>query len=129
MRLQTFEPAGPVGTGIWEAVTGPVATNTYAKEIDGASGKRGTGDFVTSLFLKPPPPRGIGMLCAATDVDSYAEVRVTRDDPHGDAEDRRRGARPREDRRRLRAARASGTRRIGAGRRPARFLFSARWSA
>ena len=77
VRLKTFEPPGPVGTGIWEAVTGPVATNTYAKEIDGVTGKRGTGDFVTSLFLKPPPPHGIGMLCAATDVDSYAEVRVT----------------------------------------------------
>ena len=77
VRLQTLEPGGPVGTGIWEAVTGPVATNTYAKEIDRAVGQRGTGDFVTSLFLKPAPPRGIGMLCAATDVDSYVEVRVT----------------------------------------------------
>ena len=77
IRLQTFEPPGPVGTGIWEVVTGPVATNSYAKEIDGVIGKPGTGDFVTSLFLKPPPPRGIGMLCAATDVFSYSEVRVT----------------------------------------------------
>jgi alkaline phosphatase D len=77
VRLQTFEAPGPVGTGIWEVVTGPVATNTYAKEIDGVIGRPGTGDFVTSLFLKPPPPRGIGMLCAATDVYSYSEVRVT----------------------------------------------------
>jgi alkaline phosphatase D len=77
VRLQTLEPPGPVGTGIWEVVTGPVATNTYAKEIDAAIGKPGTGDFVTSVFLKPPPPRGIGMLCAATDVFSYSEVRVT----------------------------------------------------
>ena len=30
-----------------------MATNTYAKEIDSAIGAKGTGDFVTSLFLKP----------------------------------------------------------------------------
>ena len=78
IRLQTLEPPGPVGTGIWEVVTGPVATNSYAKEIDATIGKPGTGDFVTSLFLKPPPPRGIGMTCAATDVFSYSEVRVTK---------------------------------------------------
>jgi phosphodiesterase/alkaline phosphatase D-like protein len=77
VRLKTLEQGGPVGTGIWEVVTGPVATNTYAQEIDAAIGRRGTGDLVTSLFLKPAPPRGIGMLCAATDLDSYAEVRVT----------------------------------------------------
>ena len=28
VRLQTFGAGGPVGTGIWEVVTGPVATNT-----------------------------------------------------------------------------------------------------
>ena len=77
IRLQTLESGGPVGTGIWEAVTGPVATNTYAKEIDRAIGAKGTGTLVTSLFLKPPPPRGIGMACAATDVFSYSEVVVT----------------------------------------------------
>ena len=77
VRLQTLEVPGPVGAGIWEVVTGPVATNTYAKEIDAAIGKPGTGDFVTSLFLKPAPPRGIGMMCAATDQPSYGEVRVT----------------------------------------------------
>jgi phosphodiesterase/alkaline phosphatase D-like protein len=78
VRLQTLEASGPVGTGIWEVVTGPVATNTYAREVDAAVGRRGTGDFVTSLFFKPRPPRGLGLLCAATDVDSYAEVDVTR---------------------------------------------------
>ena len=76
IRLQTLE-GPPIGTGIWEAVTGPVATNTYSKEIDSAIGAKGTGDFVTSLFLKPAPPRGIGMACAATDVLSYSEVVVT----------------------------------------------------
>jgi alkaline phosphatase D len=77
VRTQTLE-GPPNGTGMWEVVTGPVATNTYAKEIDLAlGGKSGYGDLVTALFLKPAPPAGIGMLCAATDVDSYAEVTVT----------------------------------------------------
>jgi alkaline phosphatase D len=78
VRKQTLEAGGPIGTGFWEVVTGPVATNTYAKEIDSAlGGKPGFGDLVTSLFLKPPPPLGIGMRCAATDVFSYSEVKVT----------------------------------------------------
>ena len=78
VRFQTLEAGGPQSTGIWEVVTGPVATNTYAKEIDLAlGGKSGFGDLVTSLFLKPPPPVGIGMRCAATDVYSYAEVKAT----------------------------------------------------
>ena len=76
VRLQTLE-GPPIGTGIWEAVTGPVATNTYAKEIDSVIGAKGTGDFITSLFLKPAPPAGIGMPCAATDVFSYSQVVVT----------------------------------------------------
>ena len=78
IRTKTLEPGGPTGTGMWEVVTGPVATNTYAKEIDNAlGGKAGFGDLVTSLFLKPAPPAGLGMRCAATDVYSYAEVKVT----------------------------------------------------
>jgi phosphodiesterase/alkaline phosphatase D-like protein len=78
IRTKTLEPGGPVSTGMWEVVTGPVATNTYAKEIDNAlGGKQGFGDLVTALFLKPSPPVGIGMRCAATDVYSYAEVKVT----------------------------------------------------
>ena len=31
IRSQTFAPGGPVGTGIWEVVTGPVATNTLCE--------------------------------------------------------------------------------------------------
>ncbi len=76
VRLQTLE-GPPLGTGIWEVVTGPVATNTYAKEIDAVVGVPGTGDFVTALFLKPQPPLGVGLQCAATDVFSYSEVVVT----------------------------------------------------
>ena len=77
VRTQTLEPGGPVGTGILEAVTGPVATNTFAKEVDATLGSAGGGNAVAALFLKPAPPRGIGLRCAAIDVYSYAQVRVT----------------------------------------------------
>jgi alkaline phosphatase D len=77
-RLATFpEEGGPTNTGINEMVTGPVATMTFAKEIDGAAGREGAGDLITSAFLKQPPPNGPGMVCAATDVFSYTEVTVT----------------------------------------------------
>jgi alkaline phosphatase D len=77
VRTQTLEPGGPIGTGILEAVTGPVATNTFAKEVDATLGSAGSGHAVAALFLKPAPPRGIGLRCAAIDVYSYAQVRVT----------------------------------------------------
>jgi phosphodiesterase/alkaline phosphatase D-like protein len=77
VRLRTFEPPGPVGTGMLEAITGPVATNTFAREIDATLGAPGTGSLLNALFFKPAPPRGIGMRCAASDVFSYAQVRVT----------------------------------------------------
>jgi phosphodiesterase/alkaline phosphatase D-like protein len=77
-RLSTFpEEGGPVDTGIMEMVTGPVATMTFAKEIDGAAGREGAGDLVTSAFFKQPPPNGPGMQCASTDVYSYTQVKVT----------------------------------------------------
>ena len=76
VRLRTLE-APPEGTGIWEAITGPVATNTYGRNIERALGRIGASDLVTSLFLKPAPPVGIGLSCAAIDVFSYSEVVVT----------------------------------------------------
>lgn len=69
--------APPDGTGIWEVVTGPVATNTFAKEIDGFLGQKGAGTAIGALFFKPPPPNGLGMRCAALDTYSYAQVTVT----------------------------------------------------
>jgi len=78
VRLATLEAGGPVESGIVEVVTGPVATNTFAREIDSAIGVPGAGRLVSSLLLKPAPPRGIGMRCVAPDVFSYAEVEVTR---------------------------------------------------
>ena len=61
IRTDTFAPGGPDGTGIWEVVTGPVATNTYAKEIDSFLGAPGFGAVVTGAFFKPAPPRGLGL--------------------------------------------------------------------
>jgi alkaline phosphatase D len=77
IRSQTFAPSGPVGTGIWEVVTGPVATNTYAKEIDDFLGSPGFGAVVTGAFFKPAPPNGLGLRCAQTDTYGYAQVTVT----------------------------------------------------
>ena len=65
------------GSGIWEVVTGPVATNTFAKEIDGYLGQKGAGTAIGALFFKPAPPNGLGMRCAALDTYSYSEVTVT----------------------------------------------------
>ena len=67
----------PEGSGIWEVVTGPVATNTFAKEIDGFLGTPGAGTAIGALFFKPPPPNGMGMRCAALDTYSYSQVMVT----------------------------------------------------
>lgn len=67
----------PESYGIWEAVTGPVATNTFAKQIDGTLGVGGAGTAIAALFFKPAPPNGMGMRCAAIDTYSYAQVTVT----------------------------------------------------
>jgi len=76
VRYSTLGSA-PKGSGIWEVVTGPVATNTFAREIDGFLGQKGAGAAIGALFFKPPPPNGMGMRCAALDIYSYAEVSVT----------------------------------------------------
>lgn len=77
IRKTTFEAPGPVSTGIWEVVTGPVATSTYAKKIESALGAPGAGRLITSLFLEPSPPTGLGLRCAATDTYGYAQVAAT----------------------------------------------------
>ena len=53
----------PESSGIWEVVTGPVATNTFAKEIDATLGQKGAGIAIGALFFKPQPPNGSA--CAA----------------------------------------------------------------
>ena len=75
VRYKTF--GTPEGSGMWEVVTGPVATNTFAKEIDGYLGQKGAGTAIGALFFKPAPPNGMGMRCAALDTYSYSEVTVT----------------------------------------------------
>ena len=77
VRLNTLGGARPVGTGMWEVVTGPVATNTQNVEVDRTLGKKGLGSAIVALFYKPAPPLGVGMKCASADVYSYAEVKVT----------------------------------------------------
>ncbi len=69
--------ATPESYGIWEVVTGPVATNTFSKEIDDFLGQKGAGTAIGALFFKPAPPNGMGMRCAALDTYSYAQVTVT----------------------------------------------------
>ena len=75
IRYRTF--GGVESSGMWEVVTGPVATNTFAKEIDNYLGQKGAGTAIGALFFKPPPPNGMGMRCAALDTYSYAQVSVT----------------------------------------------------
>jgi alkaline phosphatase D len=76
VRYTTLEPAGVKDSGIWDFATGPVATRTFAKEIDDTIGRPGTANLVRGAFFKPQPPNGVGMRCAALDVYSYAEIRV-----------------------------------------------------
>lgn len=39
VRLRTLEQGGPINSGMFEFVTGPVATKTFSKEIDDAVGR------------------------------------------------------------------------------------------
>ncbi len=77
-RYNTLGGPGVEDSGILDVTTGPVATANYSLEIDGATGIPGSGGLIQSLFLKPAPPAGIGMQCAATDQFSYAEVAVSK---------------------------------------------------
>jgi alkaline phosphatase D len=77
IKYTTLEDAGVKDSGIWDFATGPVATRTFAKEIDNALGRPGTADLVRNAFFKPTPPNGIGMKCASIDTYSYAQIKVT----------------------------------------------------
>lgn len=76
-RLNTLGDGGVKNSGILDVTTGPVATESYSGEINAAVGNPQAGTLVHNLFFKPPPPQGVGMQCAATDVFSYAETKVT----------------------------------------------------
>ena len=72
---RTLESGGPVGTGMSEAVVGPVASLTFRGALGSASAALG---FTNELF-KPPRPDGLGMVCAQPSVYSYADTLVTSD--------------------------------------------------
>jgi alkaline phosphatase D len=78
VRLQTLGPGGPVNTGITEVTTGPIATKTYAGEINGTVGSESAATQIRALFFNPPPPSGVGMQCSGLDEFSYAEVSVAK---------------------------------------------------
>ena len=85
VRLRTFAgekapanaPAGPTDTPYSDYVTGPVATNTFWKEIDSPVDSPGAGKLLSQAFFSPAPPQGVGMACSQGDVFSYAEVEVS----------------------------------------------------
>ena len=77
-RLQTLEAGGPVNTGITEVTTGPVATKTYAGEINGTVGSTTAATSIRAFFFNAPPPTGVGMQCSGLDQFSYAEVAVSK---------------------------------------------------
>ncbi len=78
VRLKTLEPGGPVDTGITEVTTGPVATKTFAGEINDAVGSTSAATAIRAFFFNAPPPTGVGMKCSGLDQFSYAEVEVSR---------------------------------------------------
>ena len=70
--------APPIDTPYQDFVIGPVATNTQWAEVDDVTGASGDGELVSDLFYRPDPPGGMGMQCSQGDVNSYAEVTVTK---------------------------------------------------
>lgn len=76
-RFNTLGGGGVKNSGILDVTTGPVATENYSGEIGTATGNESAGPLIQGAFLKPQPPAGVGMKCAATDQFSYAEVEVS----------------------------------------------------
>lgn len=81
-RFATFpSQGGPTNSGILDVTTGPVATMTFSREIDGATGRQGSGPLVDGLFFDHQPtgqtPPGPGMKCSVINTFSYGEVTVT----------------------------------------------------
>ena len=71
-------PAAGSPTGMHELITGPIATNTFSKEIQGATGSASAGGLVQGAFLAQPPPNGVGTECANVDTYSYAVVNINK---------------------------------------------------
>ncbi len=81
-RFKTFpSDGGPTNSGILDVTTGPVATMTFSREIDGAINRPGAGALVDALFLDHQPTAatlpGVGMQCSVINTFSYGEVTVT----------------------------------------------------
>jgi alkaline phosphatase D len=81
-RFQTFpSQGGPTNSGILDVTTGPVATMTFKREIDGAVNNPNAGSLVDSLFFEHQPTQagipGVGMRCSVINTFSYGEVTVT----------------------------------------------------
>jgi alkaline phosphatase D len=77
-RLQTLGPSGPIDTGITEVTTGPIATKTFAGEINGTVGSNSAATAIRAFFFNAPPPTGVGMQCSGLDEFSYAEATVSK---------------------------------------------------
>jgi phosphodiesterase/alkaline phosphatase D-like protein len=79
VKFSTLGENGPAqDSGIFDFVTGPVATKNFNQEINDALNNPNGGNLVTSVVLKGPPPNGVAMKCAATAVFSYSEVSASR---------------------------------------------------
>jgi phosphodiesterase/alkaline phosphatase D-like protein len=76
-RFQTLESGGPKDSGILDVTTGPVATMSFAHEIEGTTNSPGSGKLVSTVFFLGQPPNGVGMKCSAVDVYSYGQVSVS----------------------------------------------------
>ena len=77
-RFNTLGGPGVQDSGILDVTTGPVATESYAGEINATLGTPSGGALIHDVFLKPQPPNGVGMQCAAMNQFSYAEVAVSK---------------------------------------------------
>jgi alkaline phosphatase D len=81
VRFQTLENSTRIDSGITEAVTGPVATKTFTREIDTAVGTPGAAASIVANLFKPAKLGGvidgIEMRCAQTNAYSYAEVHAS----------------------------------------------------
>ncbi|HEY8001963.1 MAG TPA: alkaline phosphatase D family protein [Solirubrobacterales bacterium] len=78
-RFNTLgDPPGVQNSGILDVTSGPVATESFAGEINGTLGTPSGGALIHDLFFKPQPQAGVGMSCAAMNQFSYAEVEVSK---------------------------------------------------
>jgi phosphodiesterase/alkaline phosphatase D-like protein len=69
-------PAGSERSVAQEVITGPVALKTFAVDTNLKTGFAGAARAVGRYFTTPRPT-GLGLSCAALDVYSYVQVRVT----------------------------------------------------